>query len=192
MDLIVRNARLSDRPAGELVDIGIEGGRIIAIERGLAAEAAVYDAKVRESHGPIMVYGKPNRLAHSRLGLSVSRKVGTAPRRNRIRRLLREAFRHMQHDLPMPGWSEALVAVEIPVGGREGRHTHPGPAIVHVQEGAITLDYEGQPTKTYKAGDTFYVDTGKVHEGINMGNVPARAIASFVTPKGQPLTAQVK
>jgi len=98
----------------------------------------------------------------------------------------------LQHDLPMPGWSEALVAVEIPVGGREGRHTHPGPAIVHVQEGAITLDYEGQPTKTYKAGDTFYVDTGKVHEGINMGNVPARAIASFVTPKGQPLTAQVK
>ena len=45
MDLIVRNARLSDRPAGELVDIGIEGGRIIAIERGLAAEAPVYDAK---------------------------------------------------------------------------------------------------------------------------------------------------
>ena len=45
MDLIVRNARLSDRPAGELVDIGIEGGLIIAIERGLAAEAAVYDAK---------------------------------------------------------------------------------------------------------------------------------------------------
>jgi cytosine deaminase len=47
VDLIVRNARLSDRPAGELVDIGIEGGRIIAIERGLAAEAAVYDAKGR-------------------------------------------------------------------------------------------------------------------------------------------------
>jgi cytosine deaminase len=45
VDLIIRNARLSDRPAGELVDIGIEGRRIIAIERGLAAEAAVYDAK---------------------------------------------------------------------------------------------------------------------------------------------------
>jgi cytosine/creatinine deaminase len=47
VDLIVRNARLSDRPASELVDIGIEGGRIIAIERGLAAEAPVYDAKGR-------------------------------------------------------------------------------------------------------------------------------------------------
>ena len=29
MDLIVRNARLSDRPAGELVDIGIEAGQLL-------------------------------------------------------------------------------------------------------------------------------------------------------------------
>jgi quercetin dioxygenase-like cupin family protein len=98
----------------------------------------------------------------------------------------------MQHDLPANGWQETFALVEFPVGGREGRHTHPGPAIVYVTEGAVTLDYEGQPTKTYKAGEIFYVDTGKVHEGMNMGNVPARAIASFVTPKGQPLTTQVK
>jgi quercetin dioxygenase-like cupin family protein len=98
----------------------------------------------------------------------------------------------VQHDLPVPGWTSGLISVEIPVGGREGRHTHPGPLFVYVTEGAFTVDYEGQPTKTYKAGETFYVEGGKVHEGINMGNVPARAIASFVTPKGQPLTTQVK
>ena len=98
----------------------------------------------------------------------------------------------MQHDLPLAGWSEALVSVEIPVGGREGRHTHPGPLLVYVTDGAFTLDYEGQPTKTYKAGETFYVEAGKIHEGINMGNVAAKALASFVTPKGQPLTTQVK
>ncbi len=43
----------------------------------------------------------------------------------------------LQRDLPTAGWSEALVSVEIPVGGREGRHTHPGLAMVYVTEGAI-------------------------------------------------------
>ena len=47
MDLIIRNARLTDRPSGELCDIGVERGRIVAIERGLAAEAQVYDAEGR-------------------------------------------------------------------------------------------------------------------------------------------------
>jgi cytosine deaminase len=46
MDLIIRNARLADRP-GEPTDIGVAGGRIVAIEPGLSADAAVYDAEGR-------------------------------------------------------------------------------------------------------------------------------------------------
>ena len=69
---------------------------------------AVYAAKVRESRGPVTVYALPNDLGHPRLGMSVSRKVGTAVRRNRIRRLLREAFRLMQHDFPR-GYDLVLV-----------------------------------------------------------------------------------
>ncbi|HKA80357.1 MAG TPA: amidohydrolase family protein [Xanthobacteraceae bacterium] len=44
MDLVIRNARLSDRLSEGPLDIGIERGRIVAIERGLSAEAEVYDA----------------------------------------------------------------------------------------------------------------------------------------------------
>ena len=42
MDLIVRNARLPR--GGEPVDIGVAGGRIVAIEAGVAAEGETYDA----------------------------------------------------------------------------------------------------------------------------------------------------
>jgi cytosine deaminase len=44
MDLIIRNARLFDRPSDEPCDIGIEKGRIVAIERGLSAQGPSYDA----------------------------------------------------------------------------------------------------------------------------------------------------
>jgi quercetin dioxygenase-like cupin family protein len=94
----------------------------------------------------------------------------------------------LQQDVSIPGYQNVLVAVTIPAGGREGRHTHPGTAIVHVVEGALTLDHDGRATTTYKAGETLYVDAGKVHEGMNRGTTPVRAIASFVVEKGKPLT----
>ena len=62
--------------------------------------SAVFDAKVRESRGPLTAYARPTELGHPRLGITISRKVGTAARRNRIKRLLRESFRLLQHDLP--------------------------------------------------------------------------------------------
>ena len=43
MDTILRNARIADGPDAPLVDIGIEKGRIAAIQAGLTAEAQVYD-----------------------------------------------------------------------------------------------------------------------------------------------------
>jgi quercetin dioxygenase-like cupin family protein len=97
----------------------------------------------------------------------------------------------LQHDISIPGYEALLVAVDIPVGAREGRHTHPGTAMIHVTDGALTLDYEGKPTAIYKAGESFFVDAKAVHEGMNKGNVPVKAIATFIVPKGQAVTTQV-
>ena len=95
-------------------------------------------------------------------------------------------------DLPMPGgYVATLVSVELPVGAREGRHVHSGTLVAYVKEGALTLDYEGKPTVTYKTGETFFVEPGKVHEGMNKGGVTTRLIATFVFPKDQPMTTQV-
>jgi cytosine/creatinine deaminase len=44
VDLVIRNARLFDRPSDGSLDIGVKQGRIVAIERGISADAAVYDA----------------------------------------------------------------------------------------------------------------------------------------------------
>lgn len=62
---------------------------------------AVYEAKVRKPAGPMVVFGMWNGTGVTRLGLAVGRRVGNAVMRNRIKRLLREAFRLEQRELPV-------------------------------------------------------------------------------------------
>ena len=78
----------------------------------------------------------------------------------------------LTQDLPIPGYQAVMAAVEIPAGGREGRHTHPGAVVVYIQEGTITFDYEGKPTMTYKAGDSFTSSPAKSTKASTMERRP--------------------
>jgi quercetin dioxygenase-like cupin family protein len=97
-----------------------------------------------------------------------------------------------KHDLRASGFEGVMARVEIPVGGREGRHTHPAEAFVYVLEGTLTLNVEGHDPAILKAGDSFFIEPGKVHEGINTGATAVRVVAVFTTEKGKPLTTPAR
>ena len=98
----------------------------------------------------------------------------------------------LQEDLSVPGQQVSLIAVTIAAGAREGQHTHPGTLVGQVQEGELMLEQQGLPTRTYKAGESFSVKPGQVHEGMNHGKTPIKILVTLVAEKGKPLTTQVK
>lgn len=68
--------------------------------RGAGVFKAVMDARARVECGAFAVHAAPGPSSTPRVGLSVGKRVGTAAHRNRIKRLLREAYRLSQHEHP--------------------------------------------------------------------------------------------
>jgi quercetin dioxygenase-like cupin family protein len=98
----------------------------------------------------------------------------------------------IEQDLAIPGYQTILAEVSVAVGGREGRHWHSGTLVGRMLEGELALELQGQPTKMLKAGDAILIEPRQVHEGINKGNVPVKALVTFIVEKGKPLSTPAK
>ena len=90
-------------------------------------------------------------------------------------------------DVSVPNREAVVARVEVAPGGKAGRHTHPGDEISYVMEGEATLLVDGQPPRIVKAGESFVIPAGVVHDAHNNSTVPTRLVGVYVVEKGKPL-----
>jgi quercetin dioxygenase-like cupin family protein len=89
-------------------------------------------------------------------------------------------------DVPGTNFEVIQAIAEIPAKTATGRHTHPGPETSTVLEGEMTLKVDGQPDKPLKAGDSFQVPSGVIHDAVT-GDKPVKLIIGYTVEKGKPL-----
>ena len=83
---------------------------------------------------------------------------------------------------------EAILGLaEIAPGAAAGRHTHPGIEFGYVVEGSASLEIEGETPRLLKAGDSYMIPAGRIHDAKTVGDQPTKVLATYVVEKGKPL-----
>jgi quercetin dioxygenase-like cupin family protein len=97
-----------------------------------------------------------------------------------------------QHDLSVDGHEVIQARVDLGPTAPFVKHTHPGEEIIYVLEGSLEYQVEGQPTRTFNAGEALTVPAGVVHAVRNVGSGNAAELATYVVEKGKPLITVVE
>lgn len=90
-------------------------------------------------------------------------------------------------DISMPGREAVIAKVELAPGKSAGRHTHPGEEISYVLEGEGEILIDGQPVQKVKAGDSFIIPAGAIHDAHNTGTQPMRLVGIYLVDKSKPM-----
>jgi quercetin dioxygenase-like cupin family protein len=97
-----------------------------------------------------------------------------------------------KQELTAQGRDAVVALAEFIPGGVAGRHTHPGEELGYVVEGTLVLEVDGRAPQTLKAGDVFFVEAGRVHDGKNTGSTPAKVLATYIVERGKPVATPAK
>jgi quercetin dioxygenase-like cupin family protein len=89
-------------------------------------------------------------------------------------------------DVPGTHYETVIAVVEFVPNATGGRRTHLGPEAGYVLEGEVTLSVPGQPDKRFKAGESYHVPAGVVHDARS-GPSGFKVLMTYVVDRRQPL-----
>ena len=92
-----------------------------------------------------------------------------------------------QSDISAPGREVVQAIADFEPRATPGRHTHPGEEIGYVLEGTFLVEQDGKAPVTLKAGGTFLIPAGTVHNATNTGSGAGKILATYIVEKGKPL-----
>jgi quercetin dioxygenase-like cupin family protein len=85
------------------------------------------------------------------------------------------------------GYSTVTAIAEIPPGGASGRHSHPGIETGYVLDGELELAFDGKPSLKVKAGESYQIPAGEIHDAKAAGDKPLKVLAIYIVDKAKPL-----
>ena len=80
-----------------------------------------------------------------------------------------------------------VTQVTFQPGGQTGWHSHPGPSLITVIEGTLTVYHDDCTSETFSAGESFTdIGCGDIHNIVNNTAAEAKTVVVQIVPAGQP------
>ena len=87
------------------------------------------------------------------------------------------------------GYNTITGIAEIPAGGAAGRHNHHGIETGYVLEGEGDLLIDGQAPIHLKAGDSYQIPAGAIHDAKVSGDKPLKVLGIYIVDKTKPMAS---
>ncbi len=94
-------------------------------------------------------------------------------------------------DVPGSNYETLIGTSELAPNAASGRQSHPGPEGGYVLQGSGTILVDGQPPLPVKAGQSYKLAPGAIHD-VQSGAAGVKLLVTWVVEKGKPFASPVK